>query len=313
MSIVFTGLCALVTDGDRTPAEVLLVDAQGVGRVNGVLLPDHSPTLVVSLSSLANAETSNPSRVVAGSQGGGTSVEQFGLWDLTGSEVRIRVQGAASPALQLFRPTDGSSSWPDPPRDRDDAGAWRDLRFVADMKALAGDGQIDPALVSRDGLVASLPRAVAARIRLEGGRLEAGLPSQETYRDDVFAFGANGMRPRLKQAVTDTIRWSLDSDASAVVIEISPVAGGSTRRLVLAPGTRLHTLFVSNLPTENVHPDAHHSVTSEQMAALHFGVYYELLQVKPNERPLPRLATSGRRATGMLSGPFCPPAWFHKD
>ncbi len=65
MSIVFTGLCALVTDADRGSAQVLLVDAQGIGEVGGVVLPEHTPTLVVGLDSLANAETSRPSRVVA--------------------------------------------------------------------------------------------------------------------------------------------------------------------------------------------------------------------------------------------------------
>ena len=103
LSIVFTGLCALVTDGDRAPAEVLLVDAQGVGKVNGVLLPEHAPTLVVGLSSLANAETSYPTRVVLGSPDRGNSAGQIGIWDLAGSEVRIRVQGAQPAGIQLFR------------------------------------------------------------------------------------------------------------------------------------------------------------------------------------------------------------------
>ena len=63
VTVVFTGLCALVTGGDRAPGQVLLVDAKGLGEVGGVELPDHAPTLVVSLSSLANAETSRPDRV----------------------------------------------------------------------------------------------------------------------------------------------------------------------------------------------------------------------------------------------------------
>ena len=65
MSIVFTGLCALVTDADRGSAQVLLVNAQGIGEVGGVVLPEHAPTLVVGLDSLANAETSRPTRFAA--------------------------------------------------------------------------------------------------------------------------------------------------------------------------------------------------------------------------------------------------------
>ena len=64
LSIVFTGLCALVTDGDGGSGQVLLVDAQEIGEVGGVVLPEHAPTLVVELDSLANAETSRPTRVV---------------------------------------------------------------------------------------------------------------------------------------------------------------------------------------------------------------------------------------------------------
>ncbi len=51
------------------------------------------------------------------------------------------------------------------------------------------------------------------------------------------------------------------------------------------------------------------------MAALHFGAYYELLQYKPTDRPLPRLVaeTPWRGATGMFGGPFCPPAVFTRN
>jgi hypothetical protein len=49
------------------------------------------------------------------------------------------------------------------------------------------------------------------------------------------------------------------------------------------------------------------------MAALHFGAYYELLRVKPSDRPLPRLWAPSRRATGMMHGPFCPPAMFSRE
>jgi hypothetical protein len=282
--------------------------------VNGVLLPEHAPTLAVSLRSLANAETSHPTRVIAGSPDRGAYAEQIGIWDLAGSEVRIRVASSEEPALQLFRPTDGSSSWPEPPVDRDDAASWRDLRFVADMKGLAGDGRIDPSLVGSEDPASVLPRAVAARIHLDGGRIEAGIPSQEAYRGDVFEFSESGAIPRLRQAVTDTIRWSLESDAAAVVVEITPLAGGSTRRLVFAPSAGPHALFVSNLPAQNVHAD-HSAISSEEMGALHFGAYYELLRVKPKMRPLPRIAIGpeDRRATGIMGRPICPPAWFHED
>jgi len=78
LSIVFTGLCALVTNGDRKPAQVLLVDASGVGEVDGVALPAHVPTLVARLATLAKAESSQPTRVVGKGRGRG-AVDQVGL------------------------------------------------------------------------------------------------------------------------------------------------------------------------------------------------------------------------------------------
>ena len=73
VSIVFTGLCALVAGGEGRSAQVLLADAKGVGEIGGIALPEHAPTLVVSLSALANAETSGPSRVVTAWPGRGSA------------------------------------------------------------------------------------------------------------------------------------------------------------------------------------------------------------------------------------------------
>jgi hypothetical protein len=325
LAIVFTGLCALVADGDRAPGQVLLVDAKGVGEVGGVVLPAHAPTLVASLSSLANADTSNPTRVAAAWPGRGSTaagaipgrepggpVDQIGLWDLTGTEVRIRVQGREKTGVELFRPPDGTSSWPQPPRNIKDPASWRDVRFVANMNRLAGDGRINLAFVGTgDAPGDGLPRAVASRIHLDGGVVEAGIPSLEVYRGDVFEFRGAAPEPRLRQALTDTIRWSLKSDAGAVVIEIVPVAGGSIRRLVLAPSATAHSLFVSNLPTGNAPGEAHHGLSDEQMAALHFGAYYKLLTNEPADKPLPRLRLApARRGAGGVGPLFCPPARF---
>jgi hypothetical protein len=326
LSIVFTGLCALVTDAGHGSGQVLLVDAQGIGEVGGVLLPEHAPTLVLSLDNLVNAETSQPTRVVAAwpvegvrSAGSGQPVAgaigQLGIWDLTGSEVRIRVQGGSEGGLRVFHPRHGTSSWPAPPRDANDAQAWRDLRFVADMKALAGDARVDPALVDGAHDAGRWPRAIASRIHLDAGIVAAGIPSQGAHRGDLFEFRGLDGRPRLRQALTDTIRWSLVTPAEAVVIEIERVADGSVKRLVLKPSATGHTAYVSNLPSENVPASAHHATSSEEMAALHFAAYYELLQRKPMDRPLPWLlgTQASRRATGMMHGPFCPPAVFQRD
>ena len=203
----------------------------------------------------------------------------MGLWDLTGSEVRIRVQGSDAPGLRLFRSEDGASSWPEPPTNADDAASWRDARFLADMTAIAGDGRINPELLAT--VAGTLPRGVSARIHLDAGLIEAGLPSREEYRDEVFEFAATETRGTLRQALSDTIRWSLDARAEAVVIEIAPVSGGPVRRLVLKPRDAAHQAFIGNLPVHDAQAHDQHALSDETLAALHFGAYYELLQQAP--------------------------------
>ena len=319
LSVLFTGLCALVGDGDGKPGQVLLLDTQGIGQVQGVTLPAHAPTLVVSLNDLANPENSGPSRVVAGAPGAGGRVDQVGLWDLSKAEVRIRVPGGTGSGVRYFRPGRLDTSWPAPPGDPHDPAAWRDLRFVPNMTALVGDGRIDPSLIADAGEgPRALPRAVAARIHLDGGVLEAAIPSQQSYRDDVFQFKGAGAPSGVPQAMTDTMHWKLTTEASAIVIEVIPVDGGRPKQLLLAPSARPHRVFISNLPADNdaEHAEAHgHALTDEQMIALHFGAYYALLKTPPPDRPLPELwqPPRGVRGAGALRPKFCSAAIFSRQ
>lgn len=317
LSIAFTGLCALIADGDGAPGQVLLLDGKGLGEVRSVNLPEHAPTLVMSLRDLANPDSSAPSRVIAGAPGQTSRVDQLGLWDLTGSEVWIRAQGGGESGLQVFRPSREATSWPEAPRNAHDPAAWRDLRFVADMKNIVGDGRVDPALMGDGGpTAAGLPPSVAARVHLDAGLLQGGIPSQELYRDDMFEFRVDGSERTTRQALTDTILWTLKSEAAAVVIDIVPVKGGPTRRLLLAPSATPHRLFVSNLPVENgSHATAHSAMSDEEMSALHFGAYYKLLLERPAFTPLPTpsRAARERKGTGGIRTQFCVPARFSRQ
>jgi hypothetical protein len=316
LSIAFTGLCALIADGDGAPGQILLLDAKGVGEVGGATLPEHAPTLVMSLRDLANPESSSPTRVIAGGTNRASRLDQVGIWDLTGSEVRIRVQGTERTGLQLFQPSAADTSWPATPRNAHDPAAWRDLRFVPDMKSLVGDGRIDPALTGNGEPEARLPRSVAARVHLDAGLLEAAIPSQETHRDDLFEFRSVGSERMLRQALTDTIQWTLQAETTAVVIDIVPVAGGPTRRLLLAPSGAPHRIFISNLPAENAaHSHALHAMSDEEAGALHFGAYYKLLMEQPALMPLPTpwRDPHARKGTGNIRNQFCPPARFSRQ
>ena len=246
--------------------------------MGGVTLPAHAPTLVVSLNDLANPDSSRPTRVIAGTPSHTGRVDQVGLWDLTGSEVRIRAEGG---------------------------------------------GRIDPALTGEgDSAQNGLPRSVAARIHLDAGLLEGAIPSQETYREEVFEFKSGGSESSVRQALTDTIQWTLQTGAAAtpegaaIVIDITPVGGGQAKRLLLAPSATPHRIFISNLPAENPsHEDAQHAMSDEEMGALHFGVYYGLLLNEPTDKPLPQLwrPVGGRKGSGFVRPLICPPAMFSRQ
>jgi hypothetical protein len=315
LSIAFTGLCAIIGNGDGKLGEILLVDARGIGEVGGVALPEHSPTLVVNLRDLANPTSSGPTRVVTSAPGQTSGGDQLGLWDLTGMEVRIRTQGGAAAGLQYFHPSRDDASWPTATRDVGDPATWRDLRFVPHMSTLVGDGRIDPSLTTADlQAVTALPKSVAARIRLDSGLLQGAMPSHEAYRSDVFEFKSSGSPRVLRQPLTDTVQWTLQSDAGAIVIDIIPVAGGATKRLLLAPSAAPHRLFVSNLPAENrSHDGNHRAMSDDEMGALHFGAYYKLLMNEPTDKPLPELWHDARRGAGLLHTTMCPPAMFTRQ
>ena len=75
------------------------------------------------------------------------------------------------------------------------------------------------------------------------------------------------------------------------------MAGGPVRRLVLKPSaTQQHRVFISNLPAQNsAIARLTTPMSDEEMAALHFGAYYELLKHEPRRRgrmPGCRLRTS---------------------
>ena len=184
------------------------------------------------------------------------------------------------------------------------------------MKALVGDGRINPALTGEgDSTQNGLPRSVAARIHLDAGLVAGAIPSQETYREDLFEFRGAGSKPALRQALTDTMQWTLQTGAAAVIIEITPVAGGEVKRLLLAPSATPHRLYVSNLPSENSsHTVAHHGMTDEEMTAVHFAAYYKLLLNEPADQPLPELwrPSGARKGTGLIRPTICPPAVFSR-
>ena len=313
LSIVFTGLCALVTDADGGSAQVLLVDAQGIGEVGGVVLPEHAPTLVVALDGLANAETSRPTRVVmAGPAAGSIDAAdgralagQVGLWDLTGSEVRIRVQRGAESGLRVFR-SDGASCRG---RSRPATGTTRMRGATSGLLPTWGRSRATGASTPRWSLdrqrKSKGPFLVPSRrgsFSIPGSSKRRPRVEKPADRDDAFEFRDKSGAPRLRQALTDTIRWSLATDAGTVLIEIVPATGGEVKRLVFSPRATTPTVFISNMPAQNAAIATHHAVSDEEMAALHFGAYYKLLRNEPAQPAVAACLASGFRADGCRNG-----------
>ena len=142
-----------------------------------------------------------PDRVLTagrGVVGGGSRSDrgrQIGVWDLTGSDVRIRVQGRPSRSPTCRRRQESVFVAGAAPRRQRSGGVARPS-VRGRHGALAGDGRIDPSLIGGEADENRLPRAVARPIHLDGGRLDAAIPSQAAYRDDVFEFRAAGSDPR---------------------------------------------------------------------------------------------------------------------
>ena len=150
LSIAFTGFVRWWVTERGVGEEVLLVDAVGVGVVRGCRLPEHAPTLVISLGGAANPD-SGPAqprdRGDARRGGPGRPTRSLGLEGIRGAHTAA----GGSAALRLFQPTANETSWPEPPQNTQDPAAWRDLRYLASMQALVGDGRIDPAVLNDDG------------------------------------------------------------------------------------------------------------------------------------------------------------------
>ena len=70
---------------------------------------------------------------------------------------------------------------------------------------------------------------------------------------------------------------------------------------------------MSNLPSQSGLAAAHAGHDDDELAALHFGAYYDLLAGPPEARPIPRrvAAPVARKSTGLIGSTLCPPGRFY--
>lgn len=321
ISMDINGLNAIVHDTATGRAEVILVDPAAAGMG----LPAHTPVLVANLRDITNPPAdSRPTSVIAVPSPTGAGVEQLGLWDLTDRQVLIRLPNGAEYARALTLSRSESAEAPlELPRDVDDPEAWRDLRYVAEMARICGQGLIDGGLSSLEAAPGSIERAqvppiVRGRIRFAGGTLEGAIPSQELSRNVVYGFAQPG-REDYSQPLTDTVRWRLALDPASIgnylAVDLVPLRGdrNDTRTLIVSAKGRSCRLSVSNLPTATgAHAPSRHAMSDDEMSALHFGVFYKLLRERPASTPLPVPIKAARRiGVAGIRPAHCPPALFY--
>jgi hypothetical protein len=178
------------------------------------------------------------------------------------------------------------------------------------MATLTGDGRIDPALVAPLDRSGGLPSSVSTRIQLDGGSIEAGVPSDETYRHDWFEFRGSGQQAPAGTDRHDPVEPRC-GEADAVVIEITPVSGGPGRQLVFKPRIARHQIFISNMPVEVMVLRLTMRWASKRWRHAP-GAYYKLLK-NPLRTNRSRGSGSGPQPRrGGRRGPVaCPPASSH--
>ncbi len=190
VSIDIMGLNALVHDEGARRAEVLFVNPTGLG------MPKHTPLLVANLNDVINASDSRPTTVTVVPASAGRGVQQLGLWDLTDTQVIVRRAGGGEMSDGVGVRTDRGDGAIGLPADPNDPEAWRDLRYVADIRRICGDGELARGLSSfehsLDSKGASVPEVVGGRIRLSGGVLEGAIPSWEQHRRHPIPVRKNG-------------------------------------------------------------------------------------------------------------------------
>jgi hypothetical protein len=327
LSIDITGMCGLVHDRARTRTEVIFVDTSALGP----RIPKHTPVLIANLRDVMNPpQDSKPSSVVAVPSASGSGVEQLGLWDLTDQQVSIRRPGGieATGGLRLNKPERVDEAPIGLPRDVNDPEEWRDLRYVAQMESICGQGRVAAAVSSYDNssdqsaAQKEIPRIVAGRLRLGEGVLESAIPSQEAYRGVMFKFPRTQSRPAFSQPLTDTVSWKLAVDSAVygnyLTIDLVPLRGSSAqpRTIMISRQGRPCRLSISNFPSLNPpHASDHDTMSMKDMGALHFGAYYALLLNEPTDKPLPEISQpmDGRKGSGFGRPFFCSPAMFSRQ
>ena len=215
----------------------------------------------------------------------------------------------------VCRRPDGASSWPEPPRDANDPEAWRDLRFVADMRALAGDGRIDPALVDATDWPTKLPSSrVLPRESISNGGRSRGRPSR-ARRPTATMCSSFGRWARAAASTGADRHDPLDLESDCCrgrhrdrpAWPVDPSSASCWRA-----AQRRTRVFVSNLPAENS-PRAH-SRRLERRADGGASLRRLLQAAAGTSRRTGPSAACGRRVPGAATGAWgpviCPPAFF---
>jgi len=282
-SISFEGLAALVRSEAFDRGVVVLVDpTRATLQPN---LPAHHAMLAVPMSAV---KSGTPDSFT-------DATKTIGVWEL--ANVRVELRTSATGPLRPVR-TAPSVTHPRTPEE------WRDVKWIVDMKALAGSSEIRSTLMTATDLRGS---ALSARVALGAGTIEATRPPEPFSQSEVRFLVLRGLTPArpVQQAVTQKLLYTPDA-AESLAIVLHPSDRSAPRTIELKASADEIPISVSNHTTMNT------LVNGEMpQQGVHSLAFYDLLAT-PAKTPVIPSALVPYPETRTLASPgfFCDGNWY---
>jgi hypothetical protein len=289
LSIILTGICAVVPTDSGKKAYVLMPNARAHGsHGGGGYIPGHVPFI---------QWPKDDSRIHIED----TSLKSFQcLSDYFSAETYVLIlAGADDLDGYVVDVAAAEGSLPAEPFSLDTLS-------MVDMAKIVPEPQIDPVLVADFD---PDPARIAVRMRLETGSVSA--PQTPHYRGES-TFKPRALKPTYHGKFLQEIEWKRKglNDSNSLG---HPMVYGLRRSLLGKAEPKLVititsdgnpvTLLMGNAPLEDI---LETGVGKKEIVDEHFALFYSLLDVPPADMPLPHLA-SAHDLQAHAGGSNCPP------
>ncbi|MBY0493814.1 MAG: hypothetical protein K2Y23_06330 [Cyanobacteria bacterium] len=272
-AISFEGLVALVRSPNFDRGAVVLVDP--TRSAYQPHLPSHHAMLTIPMSAVRSGTPDSFT----------DSTKTIGVWEL--ANTRIEFESSATGSLRPVRTAADVTH----PRTIED---WRDVKWIADMKSLAGTSEIRPSVMTAADLSSA---GLNARVTLSAGTIEAVRPPEPFNRSEVRFLVLKGLTAGqpMQQAVTQSLLYTPSKAQSfAIVLRGSD---GTVRRIELRATGEKTPISISNHTTMDTMMDG-----EMPREGVHFFAYYDLLAT-PTKTPVIPTALVPYPATNTAASP----------